>query len=62
MNTPMHSINIDFSHSDEAKALLKCVTAGKAIKVHRDYLHIVQEQIIDAVQTLECLEGENHEN
>lgn len=56
MNTPLHSINIDFSHSSEAKALLKCVVAGKIIKEHHDYLSVVQTQLIEAIQLLEILE------
>ncbi|WED27183.1 hypothetical protein L3V77_02810 [Vibrio sp. DW001] len=57
MDTPLHSINIDFSHSSEAKVLLKCVTAGKVIAAHRDYLEAVQSQLIDAIQLLESLEA-----
>ncbi|WED28130.1 hypothetical protein L3V77_07855 [Vibrio sp. DW001] len=56
MSTPLHSINIDFSHSSEAKVLLKCVTAGKIIAAHRDYLDTIQTQLIDAIQLLESLE------
>jgi len=57
MTPPLHSINIDFSHSSEAKILLKCVTTGKVIAAHRDYLDTVQTQLIDAIQLLENLEG-----
>lgn len=57
MNTPIHSINIDFSHSSEAKALLEAIDARFApIPNAEPYLDSVCEQLKEAIELLESLE------
>ena len=58
MNTPIHSINIDFSHSSEAKALLEVIAARFApLPDAEAYLDKVCEQLNEAIELLESLEG-----
>ncbi len=57
MKTPIHSINIDFSHSSEAKALLEVIEARFApVPDAEVYLDSVCEQLKEAIEMLESLE------
>ncbi|CAK3436559.1 hypothetical protein VCRA2128O99_300031 [Vibrio crassostreae] len=62
-NTPMHSINIDFSHSSEAKALmllvdshLSTLPATTPLTDEFAYFFNLREQLIDAVELLQSME------
>ncbi len=61
MNTPIHSINIDLSHSSEAKALLKLVhqriTWLSPLSKEYRFLHPIRAQLKKDVELLESLEG-----
>ncbi|HDY8229003.1 hypothetical protein [Vibrio vulnificus] len=57
MKTPIHSINIDFSHSSEAKALLEVIDARFApIPDAEIYLSSICDQLKEAIELLESLE------
>jgi len=57
MKTPIHSINIDFSHSSEAKALLEVIEARFApVPDAEVYLDSVCSQLKEAIEMLESLE------
>lgn len=57
MNTPIHSINIDFSHSSEAKALLEVIeTRFAPVPAAEAYLDSVCDQLKEAIEMLESLE------
>ena len=57
MKTPIHSINIDFSHSSEAKALLEVIeTRFAPVPDAEVYLDSVCEQLKEAIEMLESLE------
>jgi len=60
MSTPIHSINIDFSHSSEAKELLMIVRGRldwlSPSSPEFKFLHPVYEQLKKDVELLESLE------
>ncbi|WP_167522349.1 hypothetical protein [Vibrio atypicus] len=57
MKTPIHSINIDFSHSSEAKALLEVLDARFAPFPNAEsYLDGVCDQLKEAIELLESVE------
>lgn len=57
MKTPIHSINIDFSHSSEAKALLEVLdTRFAPVPNAESYLDSVCDQLKEAIELLESLE------
>lgn len=57
MQTPLHSINIDFSHSTEAKALLEVLSSAKSHSLLEQSIRdkLVFE-LMDAVELLESIE------
>lgn len=60
MNTPAHSINIDFSHSSEAKLLHRVVESqmNPCNEPQEDsYLSGALVQLEEAIELLESLEG-----
>lgn len=57
MNTPIHAINIDFTHSSEAKALLEAIGSRIAPVPNAEaYLDQVYCQLQEAIELLESLE------
>lgn len=59
MDTPIHSINLDFTHSSEAKALLEVLSERPlpANSLEEDnYLCGITLQVEEAVELLESLE------
>ncbi|MDA0130486.1 hypothetical protein OH458_20700 [Vibrio sp. MarTm2] len=57
MNTPVHAINIDFTHSSEAKALLEVIDSRMApVPDSEVYLDRVSNQLKEAIELLESLE------
>ncbi|PKF77311.1 hypothetical protein CW749_22430 [Vibrio sp. vnigr-6D03] len=60
MNTPIHAINIDFSHSSEAKEL-SVIVKGRLSWLSPsspefEFLHPIYKQLQDAAELLESLE------
>ncbi len=60
MNTPMHSINIDFSHSSEAKEFLVIIKARLAwlspSSPEFKFLYPIYKELASAIELLEGLE------
>lgn len=60
MKTPIHSINIDFSHSSEAKELFTIVKGRLSwlspSSPEFEFLYPIYEQLVEAAELLESLE------
>ncbi|CAK2106906.1 conserved hypothetical protein [Vibrio crassostreae] len=59
METPMHSINIDFTHSSEAKLLHRLIESQLSPSIGSEedsYLSVVLGQFEEAIELLESLE------
>lgn len=57
MKTPMHSINIDFSHSSEAKALLGVLGSAKPSSLAEQAMReTLVTELMEAVELLESIE------
>lgn len=59
METPMHSINIDFTHSSQAKLLHRVIESQLNPSIESDedsYLAVVLGQLEEAIELLESLE------
>ncbi|SHO59127.1 hypothetical protein [Vibrio quintilis] len=55
--TPIHSINIDFSHSGEAKALLNVLGSATHLSpLEFQMRERVVRSLLEAAELLECLE------
>ncbi len=57
MSTPIHSINIDFSHSSEAIALLQVINSGEFPRYAGEFVLRVVGELQEAIEMLEALEG-----
>ncbi|MDH5937741.1 hypothetical protein L8R84_16580 [Vibrio splendidus] len=60
VTTPIHSINVDFSHSSEAKELFMIVKGRLSwlspSSPEFEFLHPIYEQLLEATELLESLE------
>ncbi|EPI2684578.1 MULTISPECIES: hypothetical protein [unclassified Vibrio] len=60
MTTPIHSLNVDFSHSSEAKELLTVVKGRLSwlspSSPEFEFLYPIYEQLVEAAELLESLE------
>ncbi|CAH7148315.1 hypothetical protein OA7_0022175 [Vibrio cyclitrophicus 1F53] len=60
VTTPVHSINVDFSHSSEAKELFMIVKGRLSwlspSSPEFEFLHPIYDQLVEAATLLESLE------
>jgi hypothetical protein len=59
MKTPVHQINVDLSHSSEAKALFEVVNAhmsNVSLSDEFSFFSALRQQSLEAVEMLESLE------
>ncbi len=59
MEAPAHSINIDFTHSSEAKVLFEVIVARFDPQVSPEaesFLESVEEKLMEAIEVMESVE------